>query len=210
MRMARSEPYSCLADAFEAAYFIHHVTRQNVRQGGFVEFAVCGGEGGQQQKAGGHLLDLQALLVTGRGRGTRPPSGGSARRPGPGPGGYPGRRWRYWWRCPGCSGIRSTAGCGAVEFLFDQADHAFVHGGCRGAGVYGVDLDLRRCHVRYWATGSCGMASAPASRMNSATTQANTGRSMKNCGMGQALTGRCAVRWAAFLGWGRPAPGRRP
>ncbi|MNP54893.1 hypothetical protein D3C76_1494890 [compost metagenome] len=36
---------------------------------------------------------------------------------------------------------------GAVEFLLDQADHALVHGRRRGAGVDGVDLDLRRGHV---------------------------------------------------------------
>ena len=35
----------------------------------------------------------------------------------------------------------------------------------------------------YWATGNCGMASAPASRINRATTQAKIGRSIKNCGM---------------------------
>ncbi|MNK93194.1 hypothetical protein D3C87_1133430 [compost metagenome] len=51
-----------LADAVQTLDLVHHVARQVIAERHVVEFAVAGGQGDQQQEAGGDFLHLQTLL----------------------------------------------------------------------------------------------------------------------------------------------------
>ncbi|MNQ63970.1 hypothetical protein D3C85_783720 [compost metagenome] len=137
-----------LADAVQALDLVHHVTRQVITERHVVELAVAGGESDQQQEAGRDLLDRQTLLDhrlrqarlhrleavlhidLGHFRVGAGLEGG-------GDGGA----------AEAALGFEIQQVIGAVEFLFDQADHAFIDRLRRGAGVYRVNLDLRRCDV---------------------------------------------------------------
>jgi hypothetical protein len=113
-----------------------------------IELAVTGGQGHQQQEAGGDFLHLQALLRHGLGQARLHGLETvlhvnlghlrvGARLKGGGDGG----------RTEAALGFEIQQVIGAVKLLLDQADHAFVQGLRRGARVHRVDLDFRRRDV---------------------------------------------------------------
>ena len=137
-----------LAHPVQPAQFVDHVARQVVAQGGGVEARVGGGEGDEQQVAGGSLLDLDALL------GDRPRQARlhhleaildvhlgqlriGAGLEGHGQGGA----------ALAAAGREVEQVIDAIEFLLDQADHTLVQGLRRGARIAQGQLDLRRRHV---------------------------------------------------------------
>ena len=137
-----------LAHAFDALDFVHHVAREVIAERDLIQRAVIGGQGHQHQKSGRHFFDLQTLLHhrlrQTRLHGFEPVLHIHLRHFGVNP--------RLERGGNGCAaqtalGFEVHQAVGAVELLLNQADHAFVQGLGRSAGVNGVDFNFRRRHV---------------------------------------------------------------
>jgi len=137
-----------LAHAVQALEFVHYVAREVIAERYVIELAVTGGQGHQQQETRGDFFYLQALLGHRLGQawlhGLEPVLHidlghfwVGAGLEGGGDGG----------RTQAALGFEVQQVIGAVKLLLDQADHAFIQGLGRGAGVHRVDLDFRRRHV---------------------------------------------------------------
>ena len=186
-----------LADAVQALDLVHHVARAVIAERHLVELAVARGQDGEQQEVRARLSTRKPCCVTACGRRGWRDRGGFAHPPAPFPG----------WCRAGSQRDRGAAVAWLTDSIYSRPGeplisssirltHAFVQRLRRSARVGGVDYDRRRRDRRVLRHRQLRDGHAGQHRMNSATTQANTGRSMKNCGHGGSLQAPEAARGA--------------